>query len=62
MKRIPAAPLLCCRFWIALVTISFAGPGATLPTLSISGWVADWPTRPRIETRTSSSGKIDRIP
>ena len=43
---------------MALVKISWAGPGATVPRLSISGCVADSPTRPRIETRTISAGKI----
>ena len=43
---------------MALVKISFAGPGATVPSSSSSGWVADSPTRPRIETSTISAGKI----
>jgi hypothetical protein len=61
-NRMPAAPWLFCRFLIAFVKMSLAGPGATLPRLSISGWVAEWPTSPRIETSASSAGKIARIP
>ena len=45
-------------FSIALVKMSFAGPGATLPRLSISGWVADSPISPSTETSTISAGKI----
>ena len=62
MKKTPAAPWLPWRFSIALVKISLPGPGATLPRLSISGWVADSPISPRIETSTISAGKIDRMP
>ena len=56
----PAAPWSPWRFLIALVKMSLAGPGATVPRLSISGCVADSPTRPRIETSTISAGKIAR--
>ncbi len=49
-------------FSIALVKISFAGPGATLPRLSISGWVADSPIRPSTDTSTISAGKIASTP
>ena len=60
MNRTPAAPWSPWRFSIALVKISLAGPGATVPRLSISGCVADSPTSPRIETSTISAGKIAR--
>ena len=36
--------------------------GRDLPRLSISGWVADSPISPRIETSTISAGKIDSTP
>ena len=42
--------------------ISWAGPGATSPRLSISGWVAESPIRPSTDTSTSSAGKIARMP
>jgi hypothetical protein len=58
----PAAPPLFWRFWIALVTICLAGPGATAPRLSISGCVADGPISPNTATSASRAGKIDRIP
>jgi len=57
-KAMPAPPPLDARPSIAPVRISFAGPGATLPTFSSSGSVADAPTRPMIETRAMSAGKI----
>ena len=47
---------------MALVMICFAGPGATTPRLSISGWVADLPISPRIEISARRAGKIERIP
>jgi hypothetical protein len=47
---------------MALVKISFAGPGATAPRLSIRGCVADSPISPRIDTRTMSAGKIASTP
>ena len=58
-KNTPAAPWLSSMFSIALVKMSWAGPGATLPRLSISGCVADSPMRPSTETSTISAGKID---
>jgi hypothetical protein len=36
MNRMPAAPWFFCRFLMALVKMSLAGPGATFPRLSIS--------------------------
>jgi len=62
MKITPAAPRLLLRFSIALVKIVLAGPGATLLRFSISGWVAEWPTRPRIETSAMMAGKIASTP
>jgi len=47
---------------IALVKISFAGPGATFPRLSISGWVAELPTSPSTDTSTISAGKMASTP
>jgi hypothetical protein len=47
---------------MALVTISLAGPGASLPTLSSNGWVAELPIRPRTDTRARIAGKMARIP
>ena len=47
---------------MALVKICFAGPGATLPRLSISGCVADWPTSPRTEMMTMIIGKMASTP
>ena len=61
-KNRPAWPLLFWRFAIAFVKISLAGPGATVLMLSMSGWVAEAPTSPRIETSAISIGKIERIP
>ena len=58
----PAEPWLFWRFWIACVTMSFAGPGATELMLSSSGCVADWPNSPSSEISASSIGKIDRTP
>ena len=43
---------------MALVKISLAGPGATVPRLSISGCVADSPTSPSTDTSTIIAGKI----
>ena len=60
-KMTPADPCDRCRLRMASVKMSWAGPGASVDTLSISGWVADWPTRPSRETSTSSAGKIDRM-
>ena len=57
-KNTPAAPWLPWMFLIALVKMSFAGPGATLPRLSIRGWVAESPISPSTETITISAGKI----
>ena len=62
MKRIPAAPRLCCMLVIALVRIWCTDPGASLLRLSINGCVADGPISPRIETSAMSAGKIARIP
>jgi hypothetical protein len=62
MKAIPAAPLLFWRFLIALVNMSFAGPGATLPRLSIRDWVVPLPSSPRIDTRARIAGKIASTP
>jgi hypothetical protein len=62
MKTTPAVPWLFCKFWIALVKIVFAGPGATLPRFSISGCVAEWPTSPRTETSAIIAGKIASTP
>jgi hypothetical protein len=39
-----------------------AGPGAKLRRLFSSGFVADLPIRPRIETSAISAGKMERIP
>src|SRR5215216_6178399 len=50
------------RLRIALVTISWAGPGATSSRFLISESVTDSPIRPRTDTRTSSVGKIERMP
>jgi hypothetical protein len=61
-KMTPAAPWLFCRFWSAVVRISFAGPGATWLRLSSSGCVAELPISPRIETSAISAGNIERIP
>jgi hypothetical protein len=61
-NRIPAAPWLPCRFLIALEKMSLAGPGATLPRLSISGCVTEVPSSPSSETSTSSAGKMANIP
>ena len=47
---------------MALVRMSLAGPGATWATLSSSGWVADGPISPRIETSAMSAGKIASTP
>src|SRR5919108_4072500 len=58
----PAAPLLACRLLSEPVRISLAGPGAMVLRLSSRGWVADWPTSPRIETSARSAGKIERTP
>ena len=58
----PAEPRLFCRFWMVLVRMSLAGPGATCETLSSSGCVADGPISPRIETNAMMAGKIARMP
>ncbi len=60
--RIPAAAWLCCRWTIALRTIWRTEPGAALVRPVMTGWLADLPSRPSKETRTSRPGKIDRIP
>ena len=57
----PAAPWLLFKFWIALVKMLFAGPGATVPIFSISGSVAECPIRPRTETSAMIAGKIARM-
>ena len=56
-----AAPALPRLFWIplsALWTMSLALEGASWVRLSMSGWVADFPTRPRIDVRKISAGNI----
>jgi hypothetical protein len=55
------APCADSRPLSAWVRMSFAGPGATVERLSISGCVADGPITPRIETSASSAGKIERM-
>ncbi len=62
IRTTPAVPCWLWMFWVALVKICLAGPGATALRLSISGWVADGPTRPRIESKAISAGKIARTP
>ena len=43
---------------MALVRMSFAGPGATELMLSSRDCVVDSPSSPRMETRAISAGKI----
>ncbi len=57
-KNAPAAPWLPWMSLIALVKMSFAGPGATLLRLSSRGSVAESPISPSTETITISAGKI----
>ena len=57
----PAAPWLRCRFVIASVKISCAGPGAIWRMLSSSVCVAESPSSPRTETSARIAGKIARI-
>ena len=61
-KAMPDALPEACRFRIASLRISCAGPGATFSRFLSSSSVADRPIRPRIDTTTSSAGKIERIP
>jgi hypothetical protein len=61
-NAMPAAPWFFWRFSIALVKMSLAGPGATWPRLSISGWVVPLPSRPSIETSARMAGNSARMP
>jgi hypothetical protein len=61
-NRMPAAPWLFWRLVIALVKICFPGPGASEFRLLRSGWVAECPISPRIETSARSAGKIASTP
>ena len=47
---------------MAFVKMSFAGPGATCPRLSIRVCVVPVPIRPSSETSARIAGKIARIP
>ena len=47
---------------IAFLKIVWAGPGATAPRFSSSGWVTELPIRPSTETITISIGKIASTP
>ncbi len=62
MNRMPAAPRLRCRFWIALAKIWWTDPGASLLRLAISGWSAEVPISPRIETSAMIAGKMASTP
>jgi hypothetical protein len=62
MNRTPAVPWCPPTLWIALVKIVFAGPGATVARLLISGYVAECPIRPRTETITMIIEKIASTP
>jgi hypothetical protein len=62
MKAAPAAPDAFWRFSTAFVTTSRAGPGARPARLSTSDCVVDSPSRPRIDTSTSSAGNSDSTP
>jgi hypothetical protein len=46
---------------IVLVTISFAGPGATAERLVISGCVAEVPINPKIEIKVGAPSHIPPV-
>ena len=58
----PAAPWLPFRFSSALVTISFAGPGATCSTFLISSSIMPWPKSPSSDTSAISAGNTASTP
>ena len=55
-------PWFCSRLVRTLVRMSLAGPGATVPSWSSSGWVADGPITPRTDTSARIIGNSDSTP
>ncbi len=62
MNTTPAAPWERCRPCTAPVKIWRPVPGASEPRWLMSGWVAECPIRPRIETSAIMAGKIAWMP
>jgi hypothetical protein len=44
---------------IAVRSTDLTESGASVPRLSSSAWVAEWPVSPIADTSTSSAGKMD---
>ena len=62
MNATPAVPRLFAICLTASPMIWLAEPGASLLRLSSSGWVAECPTSPRIDTSTISAGNSASTP
>lgn len=62
MPTIPAAPFCACALSITVCRNVVTWPGAMLRTLEISLSVVDLPSRPTIETSTSTPGNSASTP